>query len=339
MLLKSSPDQLAFQQGGFAACEFFPHRAALIRKQYPDTYLLLEGRGLTPSELMSCQFWQLNLYSEDIAGFPDALFTDRAVNWHNQQLGVKGLIAAAAMPGGFRSAGDSSSIGSLPATLPASGAQKEECKTQVDKRFGAWYRFLLNAILDLARDLKASAVYVPTADWILRATKRFVYPELFRRIYDLASSYAAGRIRRGSADYWEIGLSMNAQRIVPMVAMTPETERDERLILHLSRHGRKCRHHGYVEECRESLTQMLRREQQPGAHHLYSCGTDIGREARRENPLRQGTRWGFTLTITRTRSMISFYAAAKWICRCAATGRRNPYDTGTDRLQPFLLQL
>jgi hypothetical protein len=270
VLLKSGPNQLAFQQKGFAAREFFSHRAALIRKQYPDTYLLLEGRGMTPGQLLSCHFWQLNLYSEDIAGFPDELFTDHAVNWHNQQLGIKGLIAAA----GICLQGSDLLVtvmqSDLCQQLYRHPALKAECKTQVDKRFGAWYKLLFNAILDLALDLHAGAVYVPTADWILQATKKFVYPELFRRIYDLPGSYTARRIRRGTAEYWEIPLSANAGRVVPLVEATPQVERNERLI---------CIFHDTEEnadtavtagECRESLTRMLRCEQAAGARTTYT---------------------------------------------------------------------
>ncbi len=268
--MKSGPNRSAFQQKGFAAHEFFSHRAALIRKQYPDTYLLLEGRGMTPSELLLCHFWQLNLYSEDIAGFPDELFTDHAVNWHNQQLGVKGLIAAA----GVCLQGSALLVTVMQSDLCQQLYRhpwlKEECKTQVDKRFGAWYKFLFNAILDLALELRAGAVYVPTADWILQATKKFVYPGLFRRIYDLPGSYAARRVRRGTAEYWEVRLSANAERIVPLVETTAKAESSERLI---------CIFHDTEEnadtavtavECCESLTRMLRCEQAAGVRTTYT---------------------------------------------------------------------
>jgi hypothetical protein len=69
---------------GFPAREFFPHTAAIIRKRYLDTLLLLEGCGMTPPELLACGFCQLNLYSECTSGLPDELFTDSTVNWHHQ---------------------------------------------------------------------------------------------------------------------------------------------------------------------------------------------------------------------------------------------------------------
>ena len=275
MRLKSAPDRSAFQKKGFAASEIFSHRAALIRKQYPDTYLLLEGRGMTPAELLSCRFWQLNLYSDDIAGFPDELFAEHTVNWHNQQLGVKGLIAAA----GICLQGSDLLItvmqSDLCQQLYRHPALKEQCKTQIDKRFGAWYRLLFNAILDLALDVNARAVYAPTADWILQATRKYVYPQLFRKIYDLPGSYAARRMRRGAAEYWEVPLGVNADRVVRLIEAAQRAEHtsaahNEPLI---------CIFHDTEEnidttvpavECRESLTRMLRCEQEAGMATTYT---------------------------------------------------------------------
>ena len=57
--------------------------------------MLLERRGLRRKELERGQFYQINLYTSDFYNLPDDLFTDPTINWHGQQLGQKGLIAAA----------------------------------------------------------------------------------------------------------------------------------------------------------------------------------------------------------------------------------------------------
>src|SRR5579862_9148304 len=94
---RTSTSASPFVAKGFREREFFGHRAVVIRKQYPDAFLLLEGRGVPREELLAGRFCQLNLYSNHLSGFPPELFTDRGVNWHNQQLGENGLIAAAGL--------------------------------------------------------------------------------------------------------------------------------------------------------------------------------------------------------------------------------------------------
>src|SRR5579863_6817633 len=93
---KSAPVS-AFLAKGITQREFFNHYAVVVRKQYPDTFALLEGRGVPRQDLLTGDFFQINLYSDDLSGFPDDLLTDRQINWHNQQLGKKGLIAAAGL--------------------------------------------------------------------------------------------------------------------------------------------------------------------------------------------------------------------------------------------------
>ena len=63
----------------------------------PNSQLLLEGRGMPRRLLEAGSFLQLNLYTTDFYDLPNELFWHPEINWHHQQLGVKGLIAAAGL--------------------------------------------------------------------------------------------------------------------------------------------------------------------------------------------------------------------------------------------------
>ena len=181
---RKSTSASPFMAKGFRGREFFSHRAVVIGKQYPDTFLLLEGRGIPRAELLAGRFCQLNLYSDHVLGLPSDLFTDRAVNWHNQQLGEKGLIAAAGLYLRGKSLIITVMQSDLCQQLYRHAELKRRCKTQVENRFGYWYRILFNAILDFAIECGFREIYCPTAAWILRATKKAIQPDLFQRIYD-----------------------------------------------------------------------------------------------------------------------------------------------------------
>jgi hypothetical protein len=60
---RKSPPASDFTVKGFREQEYFRHRALAIQKQYPDTFLLLEARGIPPTELLAGNFFQINLYS------------------------------------------------------------------------------------------------------------------------------------------------------------------------------------------------------------------------------------------------------------------------------------
>jgi len=261
-----------FVAKGFRESEFFRHHAVVIGKQYPDTLLSLEARGVPRAELLAGRFCQLNLYSDHVSGFPPELFTDRAVNWHNQQLGVKGLIAVA----GLYVLGDSVVISFLQSDLCQQlyrhAELKRSCKTQVDKRFGYWYRILFHAILDFAMDCGVSRLYCPTASWILGATRKAIQPDLFRRVYDSpARHYCCHRVTLGSAEYWEVSLADNADRVVRLVPFAPPSPEAARTLI--------CVFHDIEENvdtdipaaaCQKDLASMLKIEKDREVRSTYN---------------------------------------------------------------------
>ena len=271
MISRSNPPAAEFVKKGFAPREVFPHRADVIRKHYPDTMLQFERRGMERSELLASRLCQMNLYSDHLAGLPEQVFTDPALNWHNQQLGEKGLIAAAGL-----AIQDSALIVTLMQSdlcqqLFRHAELKRSCKTLVEKRFAHWYRLLFNAILDFAMESGIPAVYSPTAEWILSATKRSVQPELFQRIYNSpGSAYISKRIVRQRAEYWEVPLRENADRVVRLMPASVPVPPPGRQICIFHDTEENVDTAISAEECRRNLTAMLSTEKQFGVRATYN---------------------------------------------------------------------
>lgn len=283
MISRSSPSVAEFVKKGFAARKVFPHRADVIRKHYPDTLLQFERRGMAQSELRASRLCQLNLYSDHLAGLPDQLFTDTALNWHNQQLGEKGLIAAAGL-----AIQDSALMVTLMQSdlcqqLFRHAEFKLSCRTVVEKRFTYWYRLLFNAILDFAMENGITAVYSPTAEWIQGATKRLVQPELFQRIYNTPGRFYIGhRVTRQRAEYWEIPMRENADRVVRLTpASVPPPPAGRRIcIFHDTEENVDTAIP--AEECRRNLTAMLSIEKEFGCCTTYTVLGNLLRRSRDE---------------------------------------------------------
>lgn len=220
--MKRSPDADAFAVLGLRRRECFAHDVLCIQKPYADTYLQLERRGVSPQDALSGRCSQLNLYALDLDGLPDALFTDRAINWHQQQLGRTGLVAVAGL---FERDGAlfvTLLQSDLCQQLAKHAALKASCKSRVDNRFGRWAALLFNAVLDHARDAGVTTVYSPTAAQIRVGMRSAVDPALFERIYDsITARYACRKVHIGAAEYWEVVAADNAARIVPLVPVKP----------------------------------------------------------------------------------------------------------------------
>jgi peptidoglycan/xylan/chitin deacetylase (PgdA/CDA1 family) len=204
---------------GLPRRSYFAHEVAWLTKQYPDTFLQLERRGIGEDAVKGGAAYQLNLYALDVEGFPDELFSDPTVNWHRQQLGRKGLVAAAGLY---------EQDGGLFVTLMQSDlcqqifrhpALRQRCKTRLDNRFGDWPTLLFNAVLDFALARRLGVVFTPTAAQILTGIKRAVDPALFRRIYDEPPRRYSWRLARiGGAEYWAVPLADARDRVVALEA-------------------------------------------------------------------------------------------------------------------------
>jgi len=270
--MRIAPEVTPFVRAGFRAREFFPHEVVWLSKPYPDAYLNLERRGVTRADVLAGDFVQLNLYSDHLEGLPDALFTDPAVNWHGQQFGKRGLIAAA----GLFIRHSAACVTLLQSDLCQQVYRQPELKraaaAKLNNRFRYWYLLLVNAVLDFAAATKLDTVFSPTAAHIVASTQKQITPALFEQIYDAVSTrYACAPERVGAADYWKIPIADNHDRIVPLEeAMPPVAPRTSKVI---------CIVHDTEEDidtsvspraCKDALARMLAIERTLDVRTTYS---------------------------------------------------------------------
>ena len=262
-----------FAGKGFARREIFAHDVIAVPKPYPDAQLLLERSGLQRQELQRGQFYQLNLYTNDFYDLPDDLFTHPEINWHGQDLGKKGLIAAAGLWIRDSVATISTLQSDLCQQLYRHSTLKRLCKTQVDTHFKYWYAILLNAILDFCLDFKISTLHCPTGHQIVAKTRKTIKPDLFCRIYDYPDKqYYCRKISDGPAEYWEIPVDVNRGHVAHLTVPIPDARRK-------SAKEQICISHDVEEnvdtkissaECADNLSRMLQIEQSFGLDVTYN---------------------------------------------------------------------
>ena len=265
-------DCASFEKLGIPHRHTFSHCAVIIPKAYPDSRLVLERRGASGRMMKAGTFYQLNLYTSDFGQLPDALFTDPDINWHNQQFGQKGLIAAA----GVWVRDSRATITLIQSDVCQQLYRHEElrrsCKTRVEIRFKYWYRFLLNAVLDACLDADIATLYSPTGRQIISHIRKCIKPDLFMRIYDSPKhAYQCRRILDGETEYWEIPIKPNTPRIARLrTAKCGVPSEDERRKI--------CIFHDIEEnvdtaisaiECRNNLERILRIEKEFGIRATY----------------------------------------------------------------------
>lgn len=271
--MRTDPGVDAFVAKGFPRRAYFAHDVAWLTKHYPDTFVQLERRSVPEGVAARGQAYQLNLYARDLAGFPNDLFSDPTINWHQQQLGRKGLVAAAGLY---------QNDGTLFVTLLQSDlcqqifrhpALRRACKTRLENKFGAWGAILWNAVLDFALARGARALFSPTAAQILASIKKPVQPALFHRVYDSPSDrYGCSIIHVGGAEYWAVPLSSVRDRVVPLMSVSslaPTSAGPPTICLF---HDIEADVDTAVSrrECRDNLARMLAVEARRGVRVTYT---------------------------------------------------------------------
>jgi hypothetical protein len=270
--VKVARDAGEFTRRGFRAREFFPHQVLWLPKPYPDAYLNLERRGVARERVLAGRFVQINVYSDWLDGLPDALFTDPAVNWHGQQLGKKGLIAAAGLFIEDRAAFVTLLQSDLCQQIYRSAELKQVASARLNNRFRYWYRILFNAVLDFACDESLETVHSPTAAHIVATTRKAITPDLFVQIYDsVAERYECERRNIDRAEYWSVATAPNAAHVVRLAAGAAEHPAPARKVI--------CIVHDIEEnvdtevspaECRAALVRMLEIEREHGVRATYT---------------------------------------------------------------------
>jgi peptidoglycan/xylan/chitin deacetylase (PgdA/CDA1 family) len=271
--MKRSAPVEAWVAKGLPRRSYFAHEAVWLAKQYPDTFLQLQRRGIGEDAAAKGTAYQLNLYARDVEDWPDELFSDPTVNWHRQQFGRKGLVAAAGLYEQDSRLFVILMQSDLCQQIFRHPALRQRCKTRLDNRFGDWPTSLLNAVLDFAMARGIDAVFVPTAAQILAGVERAVDPALFNRIYDEPPRrYSCHLTRVDGAEYWVVALANVADRVVPLqtIASADPTSPSGPTI---------CLFHdteGDVDttvptpQCRANLVRMLAIEAERGVRATYN---------------------------------------------------------------------
>jgi glycosyltransferase involved in cell wall biosynthesis len=198
-----------FLAAGFHARHFFPHRVLQLPKAGVDGLkLATRMSGIDdPARLGQVVLFALPPATDE---FPEALFLDDDVQWHQQHFGRPGQVASANLAfDGDRMFG-SAYVSDLVQRIP----RRREHKTRVENVFKGWHHLLLHALLNVALDRGVGVLCSPTADLAMRHTdpRRTVGHELFRRVYD---ETVTGRYRAEERDgWWRIDVAANRERIV-----------------------------------------------------------------------------------------------------------------------------
>ena len=198
-----------FIKKGFKERHFFPHRTYYLFKPGPDGYKIASWifENVNPSQMMEAVIYAM---SPVIDEFPDDLFFDNELVWHQQQFGKKGQIATATLLIDGKNLYTLIHLSDVYQRI----SRKREYKTRIENRFKGWSVLLINSILNFALENHLENVFTPTSGLALRHTdkKRNPKKEIFERIYDVSVSryYITERIN----DWWKINLSENRQKIV-----------------------------------------------------------------------------------------------------------------------------
>jgi hypothetical protein len=281
--LSSGDDAEPFVAKGFRRREFFPHQVIALRKAYPDSVLQLRMRGVPVEDIETGSFWQLNLYSSWIDDLPEEIFRSKVVNWHQQQLGRRGLIAAA----GLFVLGNRVQVSLMQSDLCQQIFREPRlmrvCGARLNNRFRYWYTMLFNAVLDFATDQRLSFIESPTSEQILGTTRKSIDGDLFRRIYDWpAERYDVTKVRNDKLEFWSISVCDNEKKVVRLEESTFCIDLPERII---------CVCHDIEEnvdtpvsagDCQASLAATLEVEKKLQVRSTYNI---LGTLFRRKYPL------------------------------------------------------
>jgi hypothetical protein len=256
-----------FVAKGHLRSDVFAHRVRLLPKCGPDGFRLAERMcGIDDPAAL----WELVLYAapDTLGEFPDELFFDDDIVWHQQQFGIPGQIASANLVVDGDTVYSNAHVSDVVQRI----GRRREHKTRIEKRFGGWRRMLLNAILDFAQERGAHRVLTPTAPFALRNTDpaRTVGPELFERIYDRAVTGLLPQAGR-EGEWWAIDLAQARDRIVALEACQEERPQPARTVCVFHDIERGLGHDDGEpgSDAQEHLGAMLELEARAGARATY----------------------------------------------------------------------
>lgn len=197
-----------FYKKGYKIRYFFPHRIHFLQKGGPDGLkMALRMCGISdPGKL-----WELVLYAAEpcLEEFPEELFFDDEIVWHQQHFGRPGQIATANLVIKGNEAFGMNYLSDLVQRI----SRRRAFKTRIENRFKGWHRLLLNGIMNFALEKKLKTVNSPSADLVMAFTDpgRKVKRELFERVYDraLLEHYQVKK----NGGWWSIDVEKNREKV------------------------------------------------------------------------------------------------------------------------------
>jgi len=198
-----------FLQTGYRERHFFPHRCYFLPKGGPDGLKMAQRMcGIADPNAL----WEVVLYAcgPAVDSFPEELFFDPDLIWHQQHGGKRGQVATANLVVKGRNVYGMNYISDLVQRI----SRRREFKTRIENRFKGWHRMLLNSILNFAIEKGFKRFYSPTADWTIQhiPPSRRVQRDLFERVYDRVVNQHFQATRQGS--WWLIDVAANRERMV-----------------------------------------------------------------------------------------------------------------------------
>lgn len=203
-----------FFQKGYKKRHFFPHRVYFIPKSGPDHLKLAQAMcGISePYKLVELILYSYGTYIEE---FPNELFFDKDIIWHEQQLGKTGHVVFVYL------AIENGNLFTLNhvSDLVQRISRSKGYKTRIEKKFKGWHYMLLNAVLNFAVENGIKNIFSPTSDLAIANTDHTravpVKRELFERVYDRAVSSTFNAEKSG--EWWKIDVEKNIPKLI-----TPE---------------------------------------------------------------------------------------------------------------------
>jgi len=198
-----------FLTRGYKKRHFFPHRIYYVPKCGPDgvkqAYRMCGESD--PNKLLEVVLYATSPLIDE---FPEELFFDDDLIWHQQQFGKIGQIAYACL---VVKGGSLCGFGYV-SDLVQRISRRKDYKTRVVKNFRGWPYMLFNSIMNFALENDIKTIYSPTSDFAMEHTdpERHVQRELFERAYDRAVNKHFLAIKEGK--WWVIDVSNNRDRII-----------------------------------------------------------------------------------------------------------------------------
>ena len=228
---------------------FFPHRIYYLPKAGPEALKLANYMcgAYDPNRL-----WEVLLFAThpQIDEFPEELFFDDELIWHQQQFGKKGHVAFAYLLVSKNKLYGLNYISDL--------VQRQSKRRRYKNRFNkfrAWYHLLLNSILSFAVENNIDKVFSPSSGLVMKYTNPevSVQKRLFERVYDGSVCKRFQATNQG--EWWVIDVSKNRNKIV-MPKEGHEIVRNEKTICLCHDIERGLGHRDIDQKFSEALNMM-----------------------------------------------------------------------------------